>query len=122
MMPEEPTVINNVQYDNGTTSFSGETIPMLSESGYGGYGGANAVYKLNQNVFKDMFEEALGMKDFEHQNVMKIIGVSLSHDGFLSPEIILPLMDGGDLLKYVRNPNNKFDYKQVLIFSSPTKI
>jgi len=51
------------------------------------------------------------MKGFEHQNVMKVIGVSL--DDKLAPEIILPLMNKGDLLTYVRKEENVFTYKQV---------
>jgi len=51
------------------------------------------------------------MKSFEHQNVMKVIGVSL--DNLLCPEIILPLMSKGDLLTFVRKETNVVTYKHV---------
>ena len=51
------------------------------------------------------------MKYFEHENVMKLLGVSL--DEYCNPEIILPLMDKGDLLTYIKKPQNDITYKQV---------
>ena len=54
------------------------------------------------------------MKIFEHENVMKVIGVSL--DNQLCPEIILPLMSKGDLLTYVRKEANVVTYKHVSRF------
>ena len=51
----------------------------------------------NDGDIKDLFEEAVPMKHFEHENVMKLVGVSLDGD---NPEIILPFMDLGDLHTY----------------------
>ena len=78
-----------------------------------GYGGSvnSARYQINEDLFKDVFQEALQMKTFEHRHVMKVIGVSL--DDNLCPEIILPLMDKGDLLSYVRRDTNTVTYKNV---------
>ena len=42
------------------------------------------------------------MNDFEHENVLKVIGFSINSS--LVPTIILPLMTLGDLLTYIRNP------------------
>ena len=89
-----------------------------SSAGYGG--SINSVqFKINEELFKDIFTEALQMKGFEHENVMKVIGVSL--DANIAPEIILPLMDQGDLLTYVRNENNVCTYKNVRLqlFTKP---
>ena len=62
------------------------------------------------------------MKYFEHENVMKLLGVSL--DEYCNPEIILPLMDKGDLLTYIKKPQNDITYKQVncLMVTCPFKI
>ena len=43
------------------------------------------------------------MKDFKHNNVMELVGV-LFHEG--KPQIMLPFMDNGDLLTFIRNPEN----------------
>ena len=51
------------------------------------------------------------MKYFEHENVMTSCGVSL--DGYCNPEIILPFMNKGDLLTYIKEPKNDITYKQV---------
>ena len=66
----------------------------------------------SEQLFEDIFKEALQMKYFEHENVMKLLGVSL--DEYCNPEIILPLMDKGDLLTYIKKPQNDITYKQVL--------
>ena len=65
----------------------------------------------SEQLFEDIFKEALQMKYFEHENVMKLLGVSL--DEYCNPEIILPLMDKGDLLTYIKKPQNDITYKQV---------
>ena len=48
---------------------------------------------------------------FEHENVMTSCGVSL--DEYCNPEIILPLMDKGDLLTHMKDQKNDITYKQV---------
>merc|ERR1719245_570238 len=55
------------------------------------------------------------MKDFDHENVMKVIGISLDAKA-CCPELILPLMDKGDLLTYIRNENNRMDYIDAMKF------
>jgi serine/threonine protein kinase len=46
--------------------------------------------------------EAIIMKDFDHANVLRIIGVTIEADG--SPMVILPFMANGDLRQYILNP------------------
>ena len=46
--------------------------------------------------------EALLMKDFQHANVLSLIGISMS-DGHI-PMVILPYMGNGDLRTYISNP------------------
>jgi len=45
-------------------------------------------------------DEALRMKEFDHPNVLSLIGVALDFD---SPLVVLPFMRHGDLLSYIRN-------------------
>ena len=44
------------------------------------------------------------MKDFDHQNVLLLIGVTLQNDRV--PLIILPYMAKGDLKSFVSNKDN----------------
>ena len=50
---------------------------------------------------QSFLQEALLMKDFQHPNVLTLIGVCLSFDAM--PLVVLPFMPHGDLLTYIRN-------------------
>jgi len=45
--------------------------------------------------------EAILMKDFHHNHVLGVIGVSFDSDA--SPMVILPYMANGDLRQYITN-------------------
>jgi len=47
-----------------------------------------------------MMRECIRMLDFQHPHVLNIIGVCL--DGGPSPLIVMPFMDNGSLLSYIR--------------------
>ena len=47
------------------------------------------------------FGEAMVMKDFEHENVLSLIGVSIKGS---QPLVVLPYMEHGDLKTYIREP------------------
>ncbi|ESO85164.1 hypothetical protein LOTGIDRAFT_130764, partial [Lottia gigantea] len=64
---------------------------------------------------KEFVEEALLMKDFEHPNVLKLIGITLSKDS--SPLVILPFMGNGDLLKYVSDEEKEISLNQMIMFA-----
>lgn len=49
-------------------------------------------------VVREFFEEAITMKDFDHVNVLSLIGVVIDVS---QPLILLPLMANGDLKTYV---------------------
>ena len=68
----------------------------------------------NDGDIKELFEEAVPMKHFEHENVMKLVGVSLDDQ---NPEIILPFMDLGDLHTYLRKEENEISYPKAVKFS-----
>ena len=44
-------------------------------------------------------EEAAVMKDFDHENVLRLIGVAIKES---QPLVILPFMAHGDLKSYIR--------------------
>lgn len=46
------------------------------------------------------------MKDFNHEHVLTLIGVLMDENS--CPMVILPYMKHGDVLKYIRNPENRF--------------
>lgn len=71
--------------------------------------------ELNQDLFKEIFKEAFEMARFEHENIMKCEGISL--DEKINPEIILPLMDKGDALTFIRSPENPVTYKLCMQFA-----
>ena len=60
---------------------------------------------------EDLFKEAVQMTHFEHQNVMKLIGISV--DAKQNPELVMPLMELGDLQKFLQDPVNRLTYPQV---------
>ena len=65
--------------------------------------------------------EALIMKDFNHPNVLSLIGISLENGEF--PVVILPFMANGDLLSYIRNERNvSFSINDLIINTVHLKI
>ena len=50
---------------------------------------------------RDMLRECSKMKNFDHRNVLTLIGICL--DGGPSPFIIMPFMSNGSLLHYLKN-------------------
>ncbi|XP_041090441.1 tyrosine-protein kinase receptor UFO-like isoform X2 [Polyodon spathula] len=57
-----------------------------------------------RSEMEDFLREAACMKEFDHPNVMKLIGVCLQNvesEGYPSPVVILPFMKHGDLHSYL---------------------
>ena len=54
----------------------------------------------DHSTIEEMLKECTKMKEFNHPNVLKLIGVCL--DGGPAPFIITPFMENGSLLSYLR--------------------
>ena len=52
---------------------------------------------------KEFLEEGTIMADFQHENVLGLLGVMITDN---KPHVILPFMDKGDLKGYVSDRNN----------------
>ncbi|XP_061187712.1 hepatocyte growth factor receptor-like [Saccostrea echinata] len=79
-----------------------------------------AVKTLHQNSPREIdisqfIDEALRMKDFHHPNVLTLIGICFNYDAM--PLVILPYMEHGDLLTYIRNENNNPTIKDLILFA-----
>ncbi|XP_003738572.1 hepatocyte growth factor receptor [Galendromus occidentalis] len=73
---------------------------------------------LTSNDANVFLKEALRMKDFNHQNVLRLIGVSFDNNNSTDPMIIVPFMANGDLLTYIRNQDNKPTVKDLITFGA----
>ncbi|XP_054159101.1 hepatocyte growth factor receptor-like [Oppia nitens] len=72
--------------------------------------------KINDvNTIEAFLMEGLIMKDFNHLNVLTLIGVCFETTG--EPIIVLPFMSNGDLLSYIRNDNNYLTARMLLMFA-----
>ena len=61
-------------------------------------GGPSAV------LMRSFLNEALTMRDFRHDHVLRLIGIVIDADRM--PLVILPFMSHGDLLSYIRDDQN----------------
>jgi len=64
---------------------------------------------------KSFLQEGLMMKDFKHHHVLTLIGVCFEDEG--SPMVVLPYMQNGDLLSYIRDEKNMPTVKNLLTFA-----
>ncbi len=64
---------------------------------------------------ESFLQEGLMMKDFKHHHVLTLIGVCFEEDG--SPIVVLPYMQNGDLLSYIREETNMLTVKNLLTFA-----
>jgi len=98
-----------------TAISNGINGPGYAEYNSGGYPGtASSGEYFDGEHAKAIFDEAIQMSNFEHINVMKLIGVSFNRSA--DPEMILPLMDCGDLRNYVKNDQNEIFIRDCLRF------
>ena len=57
---------------------------------------------LDLEVIEAFLKEGMLMRDFSHQNVLTLLGVTVDEYG--TPMVVLPLMVNGDLRKYLKLP------------------
>ena len=60
---------------------------------------------VSQKDVESFVQEAMCMQDFEHPNVLRLLGVCIDSDADL-PIVVLPYMQHGDLLTYLRDDKN----------------
>ena len=53
---------------------------------------------MTKQVLEDFLDEAIIMKDFDHKNVLHLIGVYIEDN---RPFVVFPFMPNGDLKSYV---------------------
>lgn len=70
---------------------------------------------FNSTGLNSFLQEAVVMKDFDHSNVMKLIGLVFPKQE--APLLILPFMSNGDLLDYVRDENRSCRLRELVKFT-----
>ncbi|XP_062571414.1 macrophage-stimulating protein receptor-like [Saccostrea cucullata] len=65
---------------------------------------------------ENFLDEAIRMHEFNHPNVMTLIGICLSLDEM--PLVVLPFMKHGDLLCYIRNDKNVLTLRTLVEFAT----
>ncbi len=56
----------------------------------------------------NFLEEGLLMKDFDHPNVLGLIGLTFDPEG--SPLVVLPLMENGDLKSFIKRTRVRMQF------------
>ena len=56
-------------------------------------------------------QESIKMKSFDHLNVLSLIGICLDHGD--APCIVMPFMDEGSLLSYLRRERNNLTVSDI---------
>ncbi|XP_033647397.1 hepatocyte growth factor receptor-like [Asterias rubens] len=92
-------VLNNAQIGTGQT-VAVKTVQDTTDS---------------TNVIK-FLQEGLLMKNFDHPNVLGLIGLTFNPDG--QPVVVLPFMPNGDLKSYVVKNKQELTHNQLLKFAS----
>jgi len=59
---------------------------------------------MSMEEVKKFVDEALTMTKFDHEHVLHIVGISFDANSF--PMVVLPFMQHGDLLSYIRDEHN----------------
>ena len=60
-----------------------------------------AIGSFDTNEVEQLVKESIQMKNFQHRNVMSMLGVCL--DAGPAPYLVLPFMKHGDLLSYLKS-------------------
>ncbi|XP_066284363.1 hepatocyte growth factor receptor-like isoform X1 [Branchiostoma lanceolatum] len=69
----------------------------------------------DMNDIENFLREGIMMKDFNHEHVLHLVGVSLPTTG--APLVVLPYMKLGDLHSFIRNPQQLLTVQDILGFA-----
>lgn len=67
---------------------------------------------INHRGIELLIKEACVMKDFDHPNVINLLGVCIKDE---LPLVIIPLMENGSLLEYLRTPRIEVTNRDLII-------
>ena len=66
--------------------------------------GVSVEQTMSMDEVEMFVDEALTMTKFDHEHVLDVVGISL--DAHSLPMVVLPFMQHGDLLSYIRDERN----------------
>lgn len=69
----------------------------------------------NEEEIESFVREGIIMKDFDHKHVLKLHGVCFDSDRL--PMVVIPYMENGDLLSYIRNEMNSPTVKDLINYA-----
>lgn len=69
---------------------------------------------ITEECLEAFLKEGMLMKDFDHKNVLSLIGVAFADNGL--PMIILPYMGNGNLKTFISNPQAMLTVRQLVDF------
>lgn len=61
--------------------------------------------EFDQSDVDNLMEESLKMREFNHANVLRLVGVCIDADS--APYIVLPYMENGSLLEWLKRERNR---------------
>jgi serine/threonine protein kinase len=74
----------------------------------------HSALNYGEERIKSFLNEGLIMRDFNHFNVLNLKGICFDEDD--SPIILIPYMNGGDLLAFIRDEENCLIVEDLLNF------
>jgi len=72
------------------------------------------VFKKRDELAESFIDDALVMKEFIHDHVMTLIGITFDENGL--PLIVMPYMENSDLLDYLRQSTNSPTVESLITF------
>ena len=70
---------------------------------------------MSQKDKEEITAEALIMNSFHHDNVLSLIGISFDNNGF--PILVMPRMNKGSLIEFIKNKNVHLQHHELLKFA-----
>ncbi|XP_029172178.1 BDNF/NT-3 growth factors receptor-like, partial [Nylanderia fulva] len=92
-------IANNIEKNNDKITYHIENLLLQTKIGHNISCDKNAKKQASSKEKKEFLKEAKLMSHFQHENVLRILGICLNTDSLL---LILELIEPGDLLNYLR--------------------